>query len=95
MKRPREFNWPEVLACLYAVTSAFVTPWAVTLEAPLCKGLSRQAHWRELPFPSPGDLPHPGMEPATPVSPALAGGFSPLSHLGSLKSSKVLLQKIT
>ena len=35
-------------------------------------GFSRQEHWSGLPFPSPGDLPDPGMEPA---SPALAGGF--------------------
>ena len=35
-------------------------------------GLSRQEYWSGLPFPSPGDLPDPGMEP---VCPALAGGF--------------------
>ena len=35
-------------------------------------GFSRQAHWGGLPFPSPGDLPDPGIEPG---SPALAGGF--------------------
>ena len=35
-------------------------------------GVSRQKYWSELPFPSPGDLPHPGTEPS---SPALAGGF--------------------
>jgi len=35
-------------------------------------GLSRQEYWSGLPFPSPGDLPNPGIEP---MSPALAGGF--------------------
>ena len=35
----------------------------------------RQEYWSGLPFPSPGDLPDPGIEPASPVSPALAGGF--------------------
>ena len=41
---------------------------------------SRQEYWSGLPCPPPGDLPDLGMEPA---SPALAGGFLPLSHLGS------------
>ena len=36
---------------------------------------SRQEYWNGLPFPSPGDLPDPGIEPAFPVGPALAGGF--------------------
>ena len=42
-------------------------------QAPLSVGFSRQEHWSGLPFPSPGDRPHPGIEPA---SPALAGRFS-------------------
>jgi len=41
----------------------------------LSMGLSRQEYWRELPCPSPGDLPDPGIEPASLMSPALAGGF--------------------
>ena len=36
---------------------------------------SRQEYWSGFPFPSPGDLPDPGIEPASLVSPALAGGF--------------------
>ena len=35
----------------------------------------RQEYWSGLPFPSPGDLPDPEIEPASPASPALAGGF--------------------
>ena len=38
-------------------------------------GFSRQEYWNGLSFPLPGDLPDPGIEPASPVSPALAGGF--------------------
>ena len=38
-------------------------------------GLSRQENWSGLPFPSPGDVPHSGIEPMSLVSPALAGGF--------------------
>ena len=42
----------------------------VAHQAPLSVELSRQEHWRWLPIP-PGDLPHPGIKPASPVSPAL------------------------
>ena len=44
-------------------------------QAPLPVEFSRQQCWSGLPFPTPGDLPDPGMEPKSPVSPALAGGF--------------------
>ena len=40
-----------------------MTPWTVASQAPLSVGLPRQEYWRGLPFPSPGDLPDPGMEP--------------------------------
>ena len=43
--------------------------------APLSVGFSRQEYWSELPFPLPGDLPDPGTESGSPVSPALAGRF--------------------
>ena len=46
-------------------------PGTVAHQAPLSLGLSRQEYWSEFPFPPPGDLPDPGIEPA---SPALAGG---------------------
>ena len=48
------------------------TPWTVAHQAPPTMGFSRQEYWSGLPFPSPGDLPDPGIEPA---SPALAGRF--------------------
>ena len=50
----------------------FATPWAVTHQVPLSMGFSQQEYWSELPFPPPGDLPHPGTEL---VSPILGGGF--------------------
>ena len=61
---------PHVQACLVVSNSA--TPWTVALQASLCIELSRQEHWIGLPFPLPGDLPNPGIKPA---SPALAGRF--------------------
>ena len=50
----------------------FVTPWTVACQAPLSMGFSRQEYWSVLPFPSPGDLPNPGIKPG---SPALRADF--------------------
>ena len=49
-----------------------VTPWTVAHHAPLSMGFSRQEYWSGLPFPSSGDLPHPGIQPK---SPALQADF--------------------
>ena len=43
------------------------TPWTATCQAPLSMGFSEQEYWSGLPFPSPGDLPDPGIEPRSPV----------------------------
>ena len=51
------------------------TPWTVAHQTPLSMGFPRQEHWSGLPIPSPGDLPYPGIEPESPVSPELASGF--------------------
>ena len=45
----------------------FATPWTVAYQAPPSIGFSRQEYWSGLPFPSPGDLPNPGMEPGSPA----------------------------
>ena len=50
----------------------FVTQWTVACQAPLSMGFSRQEYFSGLPCPPPGDLPDPGIEPA---SPTLAGRF--------------------
>ena len=47
------------------MSDTFVIPWAVALQASLSMGFSRQEYWNELPFPSPGDLPNPGIEPGS------------------------------
>ena len=49
-------------------------------QAPLSMGFSRQEYWSGLPFPSPGDLPDPGIEPRSPAAPALQADSSVLSH---------------
>ena len=45
----------------------FATPWTVAYQAPPSMGFSRQEYWSGLPFPSPGDLPHPGIKPRSPT----------------------------
>ena len=44
-----------------------VTPWTIACPAPLSTGFSRQEYWIGLPFPSPGVLPDPGIEPGSPA----------------------------
>ena len=62
-----------VCACTHSViVQLFATPLAVACCAPLSMEFSRQEYWSELLFPSPEDLPNPGIKP---VSPALAGEF--------------------
>ena len=49
-------------ACTLSLSvMSFVTPWTVPGQAPLSMGFSRQEYWSGLPFPLPGDLPHPGL----------------------------------
>ena len=54
--------------CVLSHVGLFAAPWTVACQAPLVHGI----FWSGLPLPSPGDLPDPGIKPA---SPALAGGF--------------------
>ena len=56
----------------------FVTSWTVARQAPLSMGFSRQEYWGGLPCPPPGDLPNPGIKPASPASLALQTSFSRL-----------------
>ena len=44
-----------------------MTPWTVARQAPLSMGFSRQEYWSELPFPTPGDFPDPGIESKSPA----------------------------
>ena len=55
----------------------FVTPWTVADQAPLSMGFSRQEYWSGLPFPSPEDLPNPGIEPWSPAWQADASSSEP------------------
>ena len=53
----------------------FANPWAVACQAPLFTEFPRQEYWSGLPCPPPGDLPDPGIEPASPALPALGSRF--------------------
>ena len=70
---------PCALGCVCACS---VTRSCLT-RAPLSMEISRQDYWSRLPFPTPGDLPNPGIEPTSLVSPALAGGFFTTESPGS------------
>ena len=60
----------QLLSCV----QLFATPWTLAHQFPLSMGFSRQEYWSGLPFPSPGDLTNPGIEPASAAS-ALVGRF--------------------
>ena len=56
-----------VLRCAESLSLVwlFATPWNVARQAPLFLGLPRQEYWSGVPFPTPGDLPYPGIEPVS------------------------------
>ena len=65
----------KVKVKLLSHVQLFVTPWAVAYEVSPFMGFSRQEYWSGLPFPPPGDIPDPGIEFASLMSPTLAVGF--------------------
>ena len=76
-----------VVVSLLSCLRPFVIPWTVACQAPLSMGFSRREYWSGLPFPSPGDLPDPGIEPAFP---ALAGGSFTTEPPGKARLSSSL-----
>ena len=72
-----QLNWTELSVQL------FLTSWTIAHQAPLSMGFPRQEYWSGFPFRSLGDIPDPGIKHTSPVSPALAGRFFTMSHLGS------------
>ena len=58
---------PESEVKLLSRVCLFATLWTVAYQARPSMGFSRQEYWSGLPFPSPGDLPDPGIEPGTPA----------------------------
>ena len=86
-----------VLCCAQSLSCVqlFATPWTVAHQAPHPWEFSRQGYWSGLPFPTPGDLPNPGIKPRSPMLqvdslPAEPPGKPKNTAVGSLS----LLQKI-
>ena len=71
----------------------FVTPWPVAYQASRSMGFSRQEYWSGLPFPSPGDLPDPGIEPGSPALQADALPPEPSGKEGINYSSRRMREK--
>ena len=69
--RRLQIQWSTVKKVkLLSRVQLFAAPWTVAYQAPLSMGFSRQEYWSRFPFPSPGDLPNPGIEPWSPTSQA-------------------------
>ena len=76
-----------MISCFNCVR-LFVTLWTVAHQTLLSMGFSRQEYWSGLLCPPAGDLPNPGIKPASPVTPALQADSLPLNHPGnSLKNN--------
>ena len=82
----------------------FSTPWTVANQAPPSTGFSRQEYWNGSPFPSPGDLPDPGIEPGSPTlqadslpsePPGKLSHFISQSHLEDACDTKITLSVLT
>ena len=86
--------------CLLVTKSCsalFAAPWTVACQAPLSMGFLRQEYWSGLPFLPPGDLPDPGNEPTSPVSPVLQTDSLPTEPSGKFHSitySRVILCRV-
>ena len=71
------------MTCVHAQSCpTLCNPWALAHQAPLSMEFFRQKYWSGLPFPSPGDLPDPGIKPTYHASPDWQADSSPLCHLG-------------
>ena len=66
----------------------FATSWTVAYQAPQSMGFSRHEYWSGLPFPSPGDLPDPGIEPRSPALQADALQSEPPGKLKTIHMAK-------
>ena len=80
-----------------SVSDSLATPWTVACQTPLFMAFSRQEYWNELPCPPPGDIPHPGIEPAYPHILHLLHCMRilyALSHPGSPLLASILYLKV-
>ena len=83
-----------VCVCMLSHVQLFATPCTVAHQAPLSMEFSRQEYWSGLPFPTPRDLPDPGIKPLSPAFPALAGRFFTASATWEVPHIFIVLHKI-
>ena len=85
-----------VLCCFFSCVRLFATPWTVVCQDPPSMGFPRQEYWSGLPCPPPGDLPDPGIELTSLMSPAVADGFFTIAAAAAklLQSSPTLCDPI-
>ena len=87
------------LCCVLSCVHIFAALWTAACQAPLSTGFPKQEYWSELPFSPPRNLPQPGIEPGSLVSPALVGRFfttelpgKPLLHV-IIPNLKIVVRK--
>ena len=83
-------GWEREGTCVYAQSLSrvrlFAAPTTVAHQAPLSMGFSKQEYWSRLPFPPPGDLPNPGIKPASHLLPWQVGSLPLLlSHFSRVR----------
>ena len=78
--------------CRFGCVRLTATPWTVARQAPLSRGFSQHEYWSGLPRSPPEDLPDPGIEPTSSVSPALQADSFLLIHWGSPKGAIMRIQ---
>ena len=90
----RKSRWAEKKGKMKSFSHVwlFATPWTVAHQVSPSMGFSRQGYWSGLPFPSPGDLPHPGIEPR---SPALQADALPSEPPGKPRWARAGCNKIS
>ena len=83
-----------MLSC-FSHVQLFANPWTRAHQAPLPMKSSKQEYWSGLPFPLPGDPPHPGIEPTSLETPTLAGRFFTIIAPGNPWFPTRILQFLT
>ena len=90
-EKANPFVMAYVLCCAKMLSRVwlFATPWSVDRQGPLSMGFSRQEYWSGLPYPPPGNLPDPGIEPTALTSPALSGRFFTTSATWEASNTRI------
>ena len=88
-------NRPACVLSHFNHVRLFATLWTVARQASMSMGFSRQEYWSELPCSPPGNLPNPGIEPSSLMSPALAGRFFTTSTIWEAPGNRLKYSHLT